>query len=240
MTEELECICCNCSSFFPDRSDFENGFGVCLRDNDEFDPYIEEVLENVDFSCCIELYCQKRFNGDRKACPEFEETEIIEIEDSDTDDYMDDQKASAIIEYLRTRNVEEFVKMLYCSNEEEKGKALYQISTCINFGNREAFDSLLKYYMALPQVVSIGDVHFRLKVLKTLISSEYRNDLVDVLIDELYMMPSNNTTRQLYSEILRFLNNCSNDIVKNKLRWLLKKKKFSNKMYSKILSIIYK
>ena len=239
MTEKSECVCFNCNSFCSDRSDFDNGFGICINDN-EFDPYIDDALENSDFSCCMELYQQKRFDGGRETCPDFEEAELIDIGDIDVDadDFVDKLKIIAIYEQMKTQNVDEVVKALYSSNEVVKEKALSTLFSYMFSGNKGAFDSLLKYYMELPPVVSISDVHFRLRILQDLISSKFNNELVDAFIKELYKMPSNNTTKQLFSKMIKFLERCPLDIVEDKVIWLLKERKFSSKMEQNIISII--
>lgn len=253
---ELDSICQNCCYYFSDCSnltdDLRNGFGVCLR-NDDFNSYIEEneeILENSDFSYCIELYQEKRFDGNREACPYFEPLEIIDIEDADNEDYetvqLDDAQLDRMLEeYLQSKDYEKLLEMLYSSDEEEKTNALAVLFKCTYLGGKEAYSSLLKYYKTLPPVISINDTHFRMKILEVLISmqhsnEEYKNDLIDMLVNELYKTPSNNTTRQLYTQILKFLDDCPEDIVADKLLWLLGKKKYSSKMKQNILSVIYK
>ncbi len=77
--EQLERICFNCNYFFPSRAEATE-FGICLEDKD-FEPYIDELLENMNFSCCQELIREKEFPGDKYACNQFEEVEIIEMDD---------------------------------------------------------------------------------------------------------------------------------------------------------------
>lgn len=265
---ELDKICQNCCYYFSDCSnltdDLRNGFGVCLR-NDDFNSYIEEneeIVENSDFSYCIELYQEKRFDGDREACSYFEPLEIIDTEyednedNEDNEDYADNEDYETVQlddaqldrmleEYLQSKDYEKLLEMLYSSDEEEKTNALAVLFKCTYLGGKEAYSSLLKYYKTLPPVISINDTHFRMKILEVLISmqhinEEYKIDLIDMLINELYKTPSNNTTRQLYTQILKFLDDCPEDIVADKLLWLLGKKKYSSKMEQNILSVIYK
>ena len=79
--EQLERICFNCNYFFPSRAEATE-FGICLEDKD-FEPYIDELLENLNYSCCQELIQEKEFPGDKDACNQFEEAEIIDIDDED-------------------------------------------------------------------------------------------------------------------------------------------------------------
>jgi len=77
---ELEKICHNCSSFFQDSKESDIDLGVCLND-DVFEPFLDEILENADFSNWYEMYLEKRFDGGREPCDQYEEPEIIEIPD---------------------------------------------------------------------------------------------------------------------------------------------------------------
>ncbi|MBC7960692.1 MAG: hypothetical protein H7X94_12560, partial [Vallitaleaceae bacterium] len=69
-------ICQNCGSFFQDSEDID--LGVCLND-EVFQPYVEEIVNNDDFSSCLELYLSMRYSGEKDACEMYEEPEIIEI-----------------------------------------------------------------------------------------------------------------------------------------------------------------
>ena len=42
MDEELERICMNCQSYYPDRLDEPTEFGICLNDSD-FEPYLDSI-----------------------------------------------------------------------------------------------------------------------------------------------------------------------------------------------------
>ena len=64
---ELDKICQNCSSFIQDTEDFRTGLGICVMD-EEFEPFLDEILESADFSNCYELYLKKRFDGGREPC----------------------------------------------------------------------------------------------------------------------------------------------------------------------------
>ena len=76
----MEKICHNCSSFFQDSKESDIDLGVCLND-DVFEPFLDEIFENADFSNCYEMYMKKRFDGGREPCDQYEEPEIIEIPD---------------------------------------------------------------------------------------------------------------------------------------------------------------
>jgi len=244
MNEKLERICYNCSSFFTDVNDFESSLGVCIND-EAFEEYLDEILENSDFSVCIDLYKEKRFDGERDVCADYDEIEIIEDEESENECQMTEEELDRRYEIYRTQDVDDIAKYLSSEEEELKNKAISALFYLMNFNNQNAFDILLNYYKNLPAVESIDDVHFRLKILERFYHFNYinpGNDLIEMLVGELYKMPSNNTTRQLFSSILEFLSSssCEFDNVIDKLSWLLDNRKFSPKMEQNILSVIHK
>lgn len=245
MNETLERICYNCSSFFTDVNDLEYDFGVCIQD-EAFDAYQDEILENnLDFSICMDLYMEKRFDGNRDVCSDYDEIEIIEDEESENESQMTEEELDRRYEIYRTQDVDDIAK--YLSSEEEKlrNKAISALLYLMNFKNQNAFYSMLNYYKNLPTVESIGDVHSRLKILDRFYYfniDNCSNDLIEMLVGELHKMPSNNTTRQLFSSILEFLSSprCEFEIVIDKLSWLLDNRKFSPKMERNIYSVIHR
>jgi hypothetical protein len=78
-SDELERICTNCNSSFPSEP-YGSDFAICLNDP-EFEPYLDDLLENQDFSRCQELVRQKRFPWEQEACPDFDP---VDITDEDT------------------------------------------------------------------------------------------------------------------------------------------------------------
>ena len=244
MSEILDRICFNCSNFFTDVNDLGSNLGVCIKD-EAFEEYLDEIFENSDFSLCIDLYKEKSFDGERDVCADYEEVEIIEDEESENGSQMTEEELDRRADALRTQDVSDIAGFLY-GEEKEKNKAISALLYLMNFNNKNAFDTMLNYYKNLPPVESIDDVHFRLKILERF----YRfntingcsNELIEMLVDELYKMNSNNTTRQLFSSILKFLSSSDfeSDIVIDKLVWLLNNRKFSPKMEQNILSVIQK
>jgi len=77
--DELEHICFNCNDFFSATSEATE-FGICLQDED-FDPFIDQLLEDLNYSCCRDLIERKKFSGEKEGCPEFTPVERIEIDD---------------------------------------------------------------------------------------------------------------------------------------------------------------
>ena len=245
MKEELERICYNCSYFFTDVNDLDGNFGVCIKD-EAFEEYLDEIFENADFSVCIDIYKEKRFNGERDVCADYDEVEIIEDEDSENGSKMTEEELDQRYEIYRTQDVDDITKYLSSEEEKIKSKAISALLYLMNFKNQNAFYGMLDYYKNLPAVESIEDVHSRLKILDRFyyfnVDQNCSNDLVEMLVGELYKMPSNNTTKQLFSSILKFLSGpqCEFEIVIDKLSWLLDNRKFSPKMERNINSVIHK
>lgn len=76
MSEELARICGNCNIFYP--LSFESGeHGICLADT-AFEPYLDEILEQDDFSRCRELAVEKMFPDEQEPCDRYEEVEVCE------------------------------------------------------------------------------------------------------------------------------------------------------------------
>jgi len=244
MNKKLERICFNCSSFLTDVNDLDSNLGVCIND-EAFEEYLDEIFENSDFSLCMDIYKEKRFDGERDVCADYDEVEIIEDEEPENVSQMTEEELDRRADAFRTQDVSDIAKFLY-GEEKEKSKAISVLLYLMNFNNKNAFDSMLNYYKNLPPVESIDEVHFRLKILDRFyyfnINENCSNELIEMLVDELYKMQSNNTTRQLFSSIIKFLSGsrCEFDIVVDKLSSLLKNKKFSPKMEQNILSVIRK
>lgn len=78
--EKLERICFNCNNFFPISMDEPAEFGICLND-EVFEPFIDELLENSNYDCCNNLIDHKKFPGGQDACQFFSEIERMYIDD---------------------------------------------------------------------------------------------------------------------------------------------------------------
>ena len=91
ISDELERVCTNCNYGFPSEP-YGSDFAICLNDP-EFEPYLDDLLDNQDFSRCQELIKQKRFPWDQEACPDFDPMDI-------TDDIPLSPELSSAIEQL--------------------------------------------------------------------------------------------------------------------------------------------
>ncbi len=224
-------ICQNCNYFFLDSRESDLDFGVCLRD-EAFEIFLDDIMESSNFACCNDLYLEKRFNGEKTACSNFEEAEIIEVSGED------DIYAYLLNEALKYQNVDGIIEKLYNSDNVQIEEAITSLSAYIVIGNNNAYEGLIKYYTGLPPADSLEDVHKRVRMVKALANRLSKTDTINALVNELARTPSNNTTRQLYTEILTLLSECPAELVKEPLLQLLDMKKHSHKIKKKIYGII--
>lgn len=87
MTQDIDRICANCHSFFPDTFDITE-FGICLADP-AFEPYIDELIDHGNFDVCRQLIEAKRFPADRDACPEYDEVDFPDPEEDILEEMTD-------------------------------------------------------------------------------------------------------------------------------------------------------
>lgn len=226
---ELDIICQNCTSFFQDIKD--TYLGVCLND-EAFEPFLDNIIEDEDFSKCYELYLEKRFDGGKEACDQFEEPEFLDVPEGE------DINAYLLVERMKYQNVDEIIEGFYNSNNEIVNKAISFISTYIRIENKDAYEGLMKYYMSLGAAVSLEDVRIRMKIVDTLSATIQEKSTIEAYVNELVRTPSNHTTRRLYSLILEYLGECPGEMVREPLIQLLEKRQYSYKMKNKILGII--
>lgn len=227
---ELDKICQNCSNFFQDIKDLNAGFGVCIND-EEFEPFLDEVIDCADFSCCYELYQEKRSDGGREPCDQYEEPEMLEISEGE------DFNVHIFVEEMKHGNVDEIINYLYNSDNEIVKRAISTIDTCIRVGNESAYEGLINYYMGLKPAESLEDVYTRMKIIETLSTKESEQKTMEAYVNELARTPSNNTTRQLYSLILEHLSKCPEEMIWKPLFELLEKRQYSYKIKKRIKEI---
>jgi hypothetical protein len=227
---ELDKICQNCSSFIQDSNDLVIGLGICVED-EVFEPFLDEIMENADFSNCYEIYQKKRFNGEMEACDQYAEPEIIEIPEGE------DIRGYLIYENMKTQNVDEIIKYFYDSNLMIVNNAVSAISAYVHIGNKGAYEGLINYYMGLGPAESLEDVHLRIKIVDILSTRESENNTIAAYVNELARTPSNNTTRKLYSLILERLGKCPEDMTYRPLLELLEKRQYSYKIRKRIMEI---
>ena len=255
-SEETERICFNCNYFFPSSEEVTE-YGICLEDND-FDPYIEDLLEDFNFASCQDLIDKKQFLGENDGCEKFEEIEMLEIDDDsplgellnhfrETGEIELGQAKKAMLEEQlknidwKTLPVNSYVEKLEKGDKEEQKKVLRNLGSLSLQGNREAFEVLLNYLKVLPPPEKIEEVHIKIDILEDLKrrdAPDQRSRLISLLVEELYKVASNNTTRQWITKILQYLARAPEAEVRQPLETLLKERKFSFRMRGKIEAVL--
>ncbi|MFO7953110.1 MAG: hypothetical protein R6U91_09970 [Bacillota bacterium] len=251
-SEELERVCFNCTHFFP-ASDELTEYGICLDDED-FAPYIKDLLEDFNFASCQDLIDKKKFSGDYEGCENFEVAEILEIDNDspleellntykETGEIDEEKLEKAIFEEqiknidLKTLPVEPYAEKLESGGPEEQKEALQSLGGLVSQGNREAFKALFDYLKKLPPPERINEVHTKIDILENLKASPYPEQkikLISLLMDELYKVASNNTTRQWITKILEYLADLPEAEIRPPLEALLEKRQFPLRTRKKI------
>jgi hypothetical protein len=164
---KLEAICFNCHQFFPTRMNEPTEFGICLNDQ-AFEPFIEELLEDPGTAPRQELIHRKKFSGEQEACDDFEEIdEGIEIDENsplgvalsrliETGELNRDSfKAALVEEQIRnidwkTMPVDQYVTRLDSSDPKDQQAAISSLGGLIAHDNVEAFHELFMFFKQLP------------------------------------------------------------------------------------------
>lgn len=256
--EELERVCFNCNHFFSARMDGITEFGICLNDK-EFEPFLDELLDNSNYACCQDLIDRKKFPGEREACPDFSEVEIgesIEIDENSefgqalissikSGQFNNEKLEELLIEEqirnvdFKTLPVDRYSKQLKNPKREERDAAISTLGALIAHGNEAAFQELFEFFQQLAPPKTIEEVHLKKDTLRQLEYSEFRTSLTQILLDELYNTPSNSTTRQWISAILGFLEHFSGKEIRGPLKKMLKDNRFSYRIKQRIEDILY-
>lgn len=256
--EEIERICFNCNSFFPDTIGTFTEFGICLND-EEFEPFLDELLEDSNYDCCKELVERKKFVGDREACAQFSGAEMGEITELPADrEFERAVKSAARKGQLDLETVERLLleeqfrridwaqqpidkqsEKLRSPQREDQHAAIKSLGFLICQGNEAAFQELFRFARELPPITRIEDVHFRMDILMQLEHWRPLSVLAPYLIDELNSTPSSNTTRQWISAVLKVLSRCPVGEIREPLTKMLKEKPFSHRLKRKIKELLW-
>ena len=248
--KSVEKTCLNCSAYLPASTHDFTEFGLCLND-EAFEPFIEELLEDVDSASCQALVQEKKYLGDRPACPSFDETECIDIDDNSPlgrklrrladkgeltpealEFYLLEEQLSQID--WRTVPIDRYEKPLGSKDPAERNAAIESLGGLISLGNSGAFQMLLGFLAAMPPPRTIDDVHLKMEILRRLSPAEDKGAVAAYLIDELYRTSSNNTTRQWISDIFQFLRHCPWEVIQEPLEGMLSDKRFSQRFREKV------
>lgn len=233
---ELEKCCFNCNFFVPDKIDFDAGYGACMYDIDAFEPFVDEVMESNDFSCCREAYNKNRVE-DSSICENFEEVEIIEVEDGAT---LEEINAELLINRLKNQKLDGVEDLLVNGDLDRKRRVVSELESLIYMGNPMAYDLLLDYFIESEPAKNIEEVHLRVEIIELLRHKANEERLAEVYVDELLKTPSNNTTRQIYTKIFDYFNRCSIDTVREPLTRYLEIGNCSPKIKKKVKDILEK
>ncbi len=256
-SDELERICMNCNHAFPSEP-FVSDFAICLNDP-EFEPYLDDLLENQDFSRCQEFVNQKRFDWEQEACPDFDPAEGIaedvplspELSSAVEKLARDGQLTAetfqqAVLEDMVNKidwanvPVEDYVEKLNnAKTVEAREKAVGSLGGLISLDNQAAFDALYAYLKDLPPPARLEETHFRVAILRRLDHTRSpRLELAHLLVEDLFRTPSNNTTRGWYTAVFRFFEESSEDIAKKALSPMLASKQFSYRIKKRVKGIL--
>jgi hypothetical protein len=251
----VEKTCFDCSSYLSVPPEVMSEFGICLNE-EVFEPFVEELMIGVIPGPCEGLVDTKKFVGDRPACQDFQESEIIEIDDDspigqalcrlrDSGVLSLEALELAIAEEQldrvdwKTVPVDQYAIKLESKRETERVAGMDSLGALISFGNPAAFQVLLRFLSSLPPVTSIKAVHLKIEILRNLNFWKDKSAVVPVLVKELGRIPSNNTTRQWIAEILRFLKFCPLEVIEAPLEHLLAGKTLSPGLRKKVEAILY-
>ena len=243
--EEIIQCCINCSQFFPVPLNELSEYGICLSD-DIFEAYLEEIIENTPSERCLKLINQQKYHGDKDACDMFEEPEIIGAAENFSIDELkriiisnedDDNLDDGLID-LKKIPVDQYVSQLNSNDSTIRKKAIVNLSGLAAFKNEEAKKALLTYFRSMPPPNNLEAVHEKMDLFEKINPSGIYEEFVPLLIDELYQINSNNTTRQWISKIFKYLSHAPASLVQEPLEKMLKDKRFSYRLKQKMKAIL--
>jgi len=247
--EELDRVCFNCNSFFPAETGWTSE-GICLNDS-VFEPYLDELLENMNYDCCKDLIKKLKFEGNREACEHFDPVEI-NYTDLEEDDQEFTEGNELNVNYLQklflkhelkrmadpNYPLESYTKLLTSKSKKEVESGVNTLYIIMAQGNERAFTALCEYYSNLPPAESLEDVYWKIELLEKLHLGKKKEALFDCLVQELHKTQSNNTTRSLITKIFRIMNTLPVDLMEDQLLKMLKEKRFSYRLKDKMKELL--
>ena len=223
-----EPLCADCNHCYP-ATNGQTSMSICLLDA-AFDPYIEDLMENADYSNCRDLIEEKQFDMARPACDRFQPCERIEIDGSP-------QMLEDLVELFKQGNVtEEAVENLVldewvrqtdwttlpmddlatalreAESLEEQKETVNQLGGYIALGNEQAFHLLKDFFRELPPPERAEENSLRTQILKQLDYADRRREIAPLVLEDLLDIPSNNTTRRWYVEAFKFFARCPEEV----------------------------
>lgn len=242
-------FCLNCNHFISDPKDYESGFGICFNNCDDFDDHIDEIMENGEFSCCMDLYDKKRFDGYNHQCEGFEMVEIFELDIyKDKERELDNQNRPELNESAVRILLEEsfreqishkdFFNVFKTGNDKEVSNALSVLTFLLAVNDDLAKEKLISYFKKTGPADNLKDVRRRVLVIEALAYIRDEGILTSLFIDELYKTPSNNTTRQIYNAIFRYFQDCELENIAKPLLKYIKTSGCSYRIKKRILGLL--
>jgi hypothetical protein len=197
-------------------------------EDEAFLPFADEIFDSGNFDCCYELYMEKRFDGSQVACTQYVQAEI-EFFDVDEDE-------DELISGLKHRLMDDVLAKLSGTDRDSINQAVNTLYKHI-CDNESAYQGLLDFYNRLPGAEELEDVHTRVKIVEAL-GRVVSPETVGALVNELKRTPSNNLTRQLYTEILKKLRRFPAELITEPVGKLLAEKKFSYRIKKRIEELL--
>jgi len=247
--EELDKVCFNCNSFFPAETGW-TAEGICLKDS-VFEPYLDELLENMNYDCCKDLIDKLKFEGNREACEHFDPVEISSTDfEEDGQEFAEDDELNVnslqglLLKHELKRMadpnypLESYTKLLTGKSKKQVESGVNNLYLIMAQGNKQAFTALCEYYNNLPPAKSLEDVYWKIELLEKLRLGKNKKALFDCLVQELYKTPSNNSTRSLITKVFRIMNSLPVDLMEDQLLKMLKEKRFSYRLKDKMKELL--
>ena len=116
--------------------------------------------------------------------------------------------------------------------------AISSLGGLVAMNNSEAFDLLFEYLMSLVPSQNTDTTNLMLDLLHNLHPYQNRKKLIEPLVDTLFQTESNNQTRQWYTAVFNFLENCEIEDAEKYLIKIKKSNHFSYRIKKKIDDII--
>lgn len=237
--------CFNCNHFFSDPKDFDSGFGICFNKSDVFEDFYDEIFEEGEFSSCMELYDQERFDGSNAPCKDFDISSCgTEGETDDKSRKLTEEEETLVLNVLIKASLrgkimeEDFFRKIETGSDDEASDVFSTLQFLLADKDSLARKKLIKYFKETGPFDNIKDIRRRTELIGILRYIRDEKTVIELFINELYKTPSNNTTRQLYNAIFRYFQQCKLENLEEPLLEYIDKSKCSYRIKKRILGIL--